>query len=178
MCEQDGVDYLLRAIKYYSKNFPQDTQFVLIGGGPDQNRMKILADEMDLNGLVKFTGRIPDEELWDYLSNADICLDPDPWTEWSDKSTMNKIIEYMAFGCPIVAFDLKEHRHSALDAASYIQDNDEEAFAKEIRALLEDPTKRKEMSNFGKNRFKNELAWENSEQHLLAAYHHLLSDSK
>ena len=85
---------------------PDDTLFAFVGGGPDQPRMKAMAEEMDLGPVVHFTGRIPDEQLWAYLSTADVCVDPDPFTEWSNMSTMNKIIEYMAFGRPIVAFDL------------------------------------------------------------------------
>jgi glycosyltransferase involved in cell wall biosynthesis len=174
MCEQDGVDHLLRAIEGYRTMAPDDTLFAFVGGGPDQPRMKAKAEEMGLGPMVHFAGRIPDEDLWAYLSTADLCVDPDPFTEWSNMSTMNKIIEYMAFGRPIVAFDLVENRRSAESAAVYVEGNDDAALGRVIRELLLDVERRRNMSQFGRTRFREELAWENSEQRLIATYRQLL----
>jgi glycosyltransferase involved in cell wall biosynthesis len=173
MCEQDGVDHLLHAIQHYRATAPDDTLFAFVGGGPDQPRMKAMAEQMGLGPVVHFTGRIPDEHLWAYLSTAELCVDPDPFSEWSNLSTMNKIIEYMAFGRPIVAFDLIEHRHSAESAAVYVEGNDDAALARAIRELLLDVERRHTMSQFGRARFREVLAWENSEKRLIATYHRL-----
>jgi glycosyltransferase involved in cell wall biosynthesis len=174
MCEQDGLIHLLHAIEAYRKIAPDDTLFAFVGGGPDQPRMKATAEQMGLGPVVHFTGRISDEQLWAYLSTADVCADPDPFTEWSNMSTMNKIIEYMAFGRPIVAFDLMEHRRSAESAAVYVKGNDDAAMGHAIRELLLDTEKRRAMSQFGRTRFREELAWENSEKRLIATYQQLL----
>ncbi len=174
MCEQDGVDHLLRAIQHYRATNAADTLFAFVGGGPDQPRMKRMAEEMDLGAAVHFTGRISDEELWAYLSTADVCADPDPLTEWSNLSTMNKIIEYMAFGRPIVAFDLVEHRRSAESAAVYVKGNNDAALGDAIRELLLDEDRRVSMSQFARARFRKVLAWENSERQLISVYQRLL----
>ena len=174
MCEQDGVDHLLRAIGHYRTADSDDTLFAFVGGGPDQPRMKRMAEEMGLGAITHFTGRISDEQLWAYLSTADVCVDPDPLTEWSNLSTMNKIIEYMAFGRPIVAFDLAEHRRSAGSAAVYVHPNDDAAMGRTIRELLLDVARRNIMSEFGRTRFREVLAWENSERNLISTYRHLL----
>jgi glycosyltransferase involved in cell wall biosynthesis len=174
MCEQDGVTHLLHAIQTYRTLGPDDTLFAFVGGGPDQPRMKAMAEEMGLGPSVHFSGRIPDEQLWAYLSTADVCVDPDPYTEWSNMSTMNKIIEYMAFGRPIVAFDLVEHRRSAESAAIYVEGNDDAVLGRAIRELLGDVERRQIMSQFARTRFREELAWENSEQRLIGTYRQLL----
>lgn len=174
MCEQDGVDHLLRAVQSYRTIAPDDTLFAFAGGGPDQPRMKALAEQMGLGPVTHFTGRIPDAELWTYLSTADVCVDPDPLTEWSNMSTMNKIIEYMAFGRPIVAFDLLENRRSAESAAVYVKGNDDAALAQTVRELLLDSERRRAMSQFARTRFREKLAWENSERNLVALYRELL----
>jgi glycosyltransferase involved in cell wall biosynthesis len=175
MCQQDGVDYLLRAIAHYKKLYgADDTLFALIGAGPDQERMRNLARQVGVADLTHFTGRIPDEQLWEYLSTADICVDPDPLSDWSDLSTMNKMIEYLAFGRPVVAFDLREHRNTAADAAVYIKDNNEEQMAIEIRNLLTDQDRRHRMGATARERFREMLAWENSEKVLIASYRLLL----
>jgi len=92
MCVQDGVDHLLRSIKHFQGTYENDSHFVLIGGGPDQRRMREMAEDLELNNGITFTGRIPDEELWTYLSTADVCVDPDPWPPWTNMATMNKQI--------------------------------------------------------------------------------------
>ncbi len=178
MCEQDGVTHMLNAIQTYRTIAPDDTLFAFCGGGPDQPRIKALAEEMGLGPVSHFTGRIPDETLWEYLSTADVCIDPDPFTAWSDMSTMNKIMEYMAFGQPIVAFDLSENRRSAESAAVYIPGNDDAAMGLAIRELLLDPERRQAMSQFGRQRFREELAWENSEKRLVETYRELLPGQK
>ena len=174
MGEQDGVDHLLRAIQNYRTIAPDDTLFAFVGGGTDQPRMKAMAEQMGLGPVVHFTGRIPDEELWDYLSTADLCVDPDPCTEFNNLCTMNKIIEYMSFGRPVVAFDLTEHRRSAEDAAVYVSGNDDAAMGRAIRELITDPERRRVMSEYARHRFRETLAWENSEPKLIAAYRQLL----
>jgi glycosyltransferase involved in cell wall biosynthesis len=174
MCEQDGVVHLLHAIQTYLKTAPDDTLFAFVGGGPDQPRLKAMAEEMGLGTAVHFAGQIPDEQLWAYLSTADVGVDPDPFTEWSNMSTMNKIVEYMSFGRPIVAFDLLENRRSAEAAAVYVKGNDDAALGRAIRELVLDPERRQIMSKFARTRFREVLAWENQEKPLIAAYRHLL----
>lgn len=174
MCEQDGVAHMLHAVQTYRTIAPDDTLFAFCGGGPDQPRMKAMAEAMGLGPVSHFTGRISDETLWEYLSTADVCIDPDPLTEWSNMSTMNKMIEYMAFGRPIVAFDLLENRRTAESASVYIGGNDDAAMGRAVRELLLDPERRQAMSEFGRTRFWEKLAWEHSEQRLVATYRELL----
>jgi len=171
MCPQDGVDYLLESINYLVMKLNyHDAFFTLVGGGPALPLLKKRAKELGISHFVQFTGRVSDELLCDYLSTADVCVDPDPWTEWSDKSTMNKIMEYMVFKKPIVAFDLKENRYSAQEAALYTVPNDTKEFAKDILNLLKDENRRKEMGEFGIQRVQSTLLWEYSKSNLVKAY--------
>lgn len=171
MCAQDGVDLLLQAINILIRDYQRrDIRFILIGGGPEVSTLNKLKSTLGLDEFVEFAGRISDADLCRYLSTADICLDPDPYTEWADKSTMNKIMEYMAFGKPIVAFDLKENRFSAQDAAIYATPNDVGKFAELMIKLLDNPELCKAMGEAGRTRVINELAWEFSTPKLIKAY--------
>jgi glycosyltransferase involved in cell wall biosynthesis len=125
---------------------------------------------MGLESFVEFMGRVSDRDLCRYLSTADVCLDPDPYTEWSNQSTMNKIMEYMAFGKPTVAFDLKENHYSAGEAAVYARPNRVEEFAKLIIELLNDQPRRQKMGELGLKRVQTRLAWDYSKPYLWAAY--------
>jgi glycosyltransferase involved in cell wall biosynthesis len=125
---------------------------------------------------VNFTGRIPDQQLLDILSTADVCVNPDKPCQMNDISTMIKIMEYMALAKPIVQFDLKEGRVSAGEASLYSDNHDlVPDFANKILWLLEHPEERKKMGEFGKRRVETELAWEFSKKNLLAAYQRVFS---
>jgi glycosyltransferase involved in cell wall biosynthesis len=95
----------------------------------------------------------------------------------NDKSTMNKIMEYMALGKPIVQFDLTEGRRSALDASVYAKKNDETDFANKIIALIDDEARRKNMGEYGRRRVEEELQWSFEVPKLLEAYEALRSKS-
>jgi glycosyltransferase involved in cell wall biosynthesis len=118
-----------------------------------------LRDELGLAGHVEFTGRAPDELVGQIMSSADAGLSPDPKNPLNDVSTMNKTMEYMAFELPVVAFDLRETRVSAADAAVYVTPNDVREYAKAIVALMDDETKRTQMGKRGRARVEQELAW-------------------
>src|SRR2546427_585764 len=138
MGPQDGVDILLEAIEYLLKTKGRtDNQLVLIGGGTEQPRLKRMAHEKGLDGGVKFTGRLPFEDVARYLSTADVGVAPDPLNDMNDRSTMGKILEYMCYEIPVVLFDLTEGRRSAEDAALYAKPNDPVDFAEEINRLLD-----------------------------------------
>ncbi len=174
MCPQDGVDVLLESIDYFINDLGRtDTHFMLVGGGPAMPEMKKLSEEMGLSGHVEFTGRVSDEDLCRTLSSADVCVDPDPWSEWSNHSTMNKILEYMTFGKPIVAFELEENKNSAREAALYVKPNDTKLFARAIDELLNDPERRHRMGEYGAARIRGQLSWAHTHKALIAAYHRL-----
>jgi glycosyltransferase involved in cell wall biosynthesis len=171
ICPQDGVDHLVRALKIMRDDVGRnDVHCVFIGGGPHQPSIVALAEALRVADIATFTGRVSDETLCRILSSADVAIDPDPKTPWSDQSTMNKIMEYMYFGLPIVAYDLHESRVSAQEAAFYAKPNDPAALASGIDALLADEGRRERMSAYGACRIRTELAWEHSVPHLLAAY--------
>lgn len=172
---QDGVDYLLRALRHLAYDIGRtDFLCVLIGKGDAWAQLKALASELRLDGNVWFTGRIPDADLLRYLCAADICVDPDPSNPFNDRSTMIKMTEYMALAKPIVAFDLPEHRITAGDAALYARPNDERELARALAALMDDPARRIAMGASGRHRVETALAWQYSAQNLLAAYRTLL----
>jgi glycosyltransferase involved in cell wall biosynthesis len=178
MGPQDGVDYALRALaKLRDECGRTDWHAVFVGSGDAFEAMVELSGRLGLSEQVQFTGRVPDADLVRYLSTADVCLSPDPRNPLNDVSTMNKVLEYMAMGRPIVSFDLKEARVSAGDAAVYAPANDEAAFAELIAELLDDPERRAGMGKIGQDRISGPLSWRNSQASLLAAYAAACRDS-
>lgn len=169
--QQEGIEYLLEAARYVRDELHRDDIFWgIVGGGPHLEALRRMSSEMGLDDIVEFTGRVPDRKLLEYLNTADLCVNSDEYNEMNDKSTMNKILEYMALGKPIVQFDLTEGRYSAQDASLYARPNDHRDLAAKIVELLDDEPRRKAMGEFGRRRVIEELSWEHTSKALLEAY--------
>lgn len=168
---QEGIQYLIEAAHHIVHvSGRDDVQFILAGGGPALEDMKRLAAERNVLSHMEFLGRVPDVELLEMLNTADICVNPDEANPMNDQSTMNKVMEYMALGRPIVQFDLTEGRFSAGDASLYARPNDPIDFAQKMLELLDDPQRRAAMGEFGRRRIETQLAWVYEAPKLLAAY--------
>ncbi|MDO1582791.1 glycosyltransferase family 4 protein [Rhizobium oryzicola] len=171
MGDQEGIDLLLEAVAHLVHvKGRQDIHFALVGGGPALENLKHLAEGLRVANYVTFTGRAPDSLLFEVLSTSDVCVNPDRVNPMNDKSTMNKILEYMAIGKPIVQFEVTEGRYSAQAASLYAKANDPIDFATKIEELLSDPAKRAYMGDFGKRRVESEMAWSYEIPKLLNAY--------
>jgi glycosyltransferase involved in cell wall biosynthesis len=175
MGAQDGVDYALRAVALLRDELGQDDfHCVFMGAGDALEELKALSEQLGVSDIVEFSGWAGDDLIQRCLSTADVCLSPDPLTPFNDASTMNKIVEYMAMGRPIVSFDLVESRFSAGEAAIYVRHNDELAFAQAVDSLLRDPQRRQRMGELGRQRVEQKLSWAISRDALVQFYERLL----
>ena len=147
-----------------------DMHFGLVGGGTSLEEMRALAIALGVDDYVTFTGRVPDAELLAMLNTADVCVNPDVANEMNDISTMNKIMEYMALGKPIVQFDLTEGRFSAQEASLYARKNDPVDFAAKIVELVDDPAGARRWARSAAGACEDELEWRYEAPKLLAAY--------
>lgn len=171
MGKQEGIDLLLRAAHcIIHEKQRKDIHFGLVGGGTELEEMRAYARQLKIDDFITFTGRVSDEDMLAMLNTADVCVNPDVANEMNDKSTMNKIMEYMALGKPIVQFDLAEGRFSAQEASLYAKQNDPIDLAAKILELADDESKRRRMGELGRRRVETELEWKYEIPKLLAAY--------
>jgi len=174
MGSQDGVDDLLRIIAHTVHDLgATDTHFLLIGDGPERPGLEAMARDLGIADHVTFTGYLRGDDLNRALSSIDLGVCPDPCNAYTTRCTMNKVMEYMAMKTPLVQFDLIDGRRSAEDAAAYAADGDLMDFARQIRALLDDPERRRAMAERGYHRITTRLQWRNEVPSLLAAYRHI-----
>ena len=174
--QQEGIEFILEAAKYCKETLNRNDIFWgIVGGGPHVAALREMCSKMGLDDCVEFTGRVPDQQLLDYLNTADVCVNSDTYNSMNDKSTMNKILEYMALAKPIVQFELTEGHYSAQEASLYAEQNNAKDMADKIIYLLENPETRKKMGEFGRNRVINELSWEHTSKALLEGYEKLFT---
>ena len=118
---------------------------------------------------VSFTGHVPHERVAALIAAADIGIDPAPGTELNHGSTMIKVAEYMGAGRPVVAYDLRETRRTAGEAALYAPCGELQAFVDLIADLARDGERRLRLGRVARERAL-ELTWERSEEALRAVY--------
>jgi len=176
MESQDGVRLLIESIDHLVKQrHREDTQFVLVGAGSELPRLKTLAVQLGLSSFVEFTGLLPHDQVRPYLSTADVCVAPDPLNPLNDKSTMIKILEYMAFGRPVVLYDLTEGRLTVGEGGLYARPDDPIDFADQIEKLLDSELLRNRLGAYSQRRTVEELNWSNQSRRLVTAFSALLN---
>jgi len=168
---QEGLDLLVGAASHLVGHIGRtDAHFAIIGDGPELPAIKKLAADKGVADYFTFYGRVSDELFLSALNTADVCVNSDRCCAMNDKSTMNKILEYMALGKPIVQFDLTEGRRSAGGASFYARPDNVADFAMKIDTLLGDPELRRDMGAIGRERVVRQFSWNYSAPVLLRAY--------
>lgn len=176
MGPQDGVDIVLQAASILVQDRGRtDITFSVLGGGDEWERLSALVREQDLTDYIYMPGRVSDEELFAHLRTADLGLSADPPSPLNDVSTMNKTMEYMAFGLPVIAFDLKETRVSAQSGARYVVPATPSAYADAIEELLADSRTRSAMGRAGRARAVEFLDWRHQSEAFISVYTRLLA---
>lgn len=171
MGSADGVDCLIDAADHIvNHKGREDIQFLLMGAGPEYEALIRQRERLGLTDFVDLPGWADSDFLFTALRTMDLGVSCDPINSYSNGCTMNKVLEYMAFGKAQVMFDLKEGRASAEDAALYVPDCSPAKFADAVMALLDDPNARERMGRRGEERMRTQLNWERSVVQLLKAY--------
>lgn len=175
---QEGLENLLEAASHivHTKRRP-DVKFAVVGTGPRLEGLIREARALGLERHVQFYGYVPDRKLYEILATADVCVNPEFRNEFTDKSTMIKIMEYMAFGKPVVQFRTTESEFTAGEAAVHVPENDVVAFAEAILALLDDPARQERMGRAGRRRVEDALSWDIQKRNLKIAYERALRPS-
>ena len=171
MGNADGVHLIIEAAAHLVHDLGrQDIQFLLMGAGPEYDRLLEQRRARRLEQHVDMPGRVSNEFLFTALQTMDVGVSGDPINPYNHHCTMNKVLEYMAFGKPQVLFDLKEGRASAGEAAIYVPENSPALLARAIAGLLDDPAARQRMGRIGRERLRQSLNWDISVAQLQAAY--------
>jgi PEP-CTERM/exosortase A-associated glycosyltransferase len=110
----EGLDLLLEAMSRLLKRRP-DVKLLLVGGGPEKDRLAAKAVAMGLAGRVVFTGRVPHEDVQRYYSLVTLFVYPRHRMRLTDLVTPLKPLEAMAQGSIVVASDVGGHRELLVD---------------------------------------------------------------
>jgi len=173
--DQDGTDLLVAAIDDFVHRLGRtDCQFAVVGDGDALPALRAEISRRGLDALVTTPGWVDDEALRTWLSTATVGLSPEPPTPLNSVSALTKVGEYLAFGLPVLAFDLPETRVTAGPAARYVGEFSPAAYADALADLLDDEAARHAAAQAGLTAIHETLAWSLHRNHYLSVIDQLV----
>src|SRR5215218_3486110 len=164
MGRQDRLDLLLEALDVLVHDLGRtDCHVAILGDGECLEETRSLCANLGLQRHVSLPGWLPERQVFAYLATADVGLDTSLQAEVSPV----KVLEYMAFGLPVVAFDLQETRAIATGAGRLVSRGDVRQLAAEISRLLDCELDRRALGAVGRARVADDLCWERQRVHYL-----------
>ncbi|MBK8985212.1 MAG: glycosyltransferase family 4 protein [Chloroflexi bacterium] len=138
----------------------------LVMGYPDATRYQSMADAAGVADTMTFTGKVEYRDAPYYLSLGDIAVAP----KMSSTEGSGKVLNYMALGQPIVAYDSAVHREYLADLGVYVPLGDVAGFATAVRQLAHQPERRQELGQQLRQRALQEYSWQRAGRHIIAIY--------
>ncbi len=168
MYHHRGLDVLLEAAPEIIKKIP-DVKFILLGDGPEMQKLQSIVQKKNLEKHVKFEGWIDRKILPSKIADASIAIGPLKKTTVTENALPIKVLEYMASSLPIIAKigtlpnDVLENEHNGLFVC------DANDLADKIIELLENPDK---INAMGKNSLNmvQKFSWEKVVNSIISIY--------
>ncbi len=166
-----GIEAVVRAIPKIKTKIPE-FKLVLVGTGSNENDLKQLAKELDVESSVSFEGWQNPDQLPSYLDASDICLIPHLKTEHTDNTIPHKLFQYMLLKKPVVATNCNPIERIVNETKSGLiyTSNSSEEFADKIIELYTDKTLGTEMGENGFKAVKEKYNWEETAKTLVQLY--------
>lgn len=179
--ERKGIETLVRAIG--RSQFRNDERLCLIiGGGSrpghsdgiERERIEGIVEELGLEGITSFPGRISDEDLPFYYAAADVCVVPSHYEPFGLVA-----IEAMASGTPVVASDVGGLQFTVASEHTGIlaPPKDVAAFSVAIDRILSDPQWRNQLGSQARKRVEEKFSWDGVAAQLSDLYLKVLEET-
>jgi PEP-CTERM/exosortase A-associated glycosyltransferase len=156
----EGLDLLLRAAAKLRTR--ADFSILLVGGGPEEARLKQLAEQLSVGDLVRFAGRVHHTEVGRYYRLIDILVFPRKRIRLTELVTPLKPLEAMAQSKPVLASDVGGHLELIRnEETGYLfPAGDEAALAARLEQLIADPNGMSRVAAHGRRFVETERTWD------------------
>ena len=154
IAQEKSIDRLIKNHKELLKKYP-NIKFVIVGDGPDFDKLKDLAKELKVDDSVIFTGKIAFSNVPLYYTLGDVFV-----TASTTETQGLTVIEAMCASVPVVAVNDESFRNSVInDLNGYLFNTDEE-YMKYIGKLHDDKelkTKLSKQARISSNDFSSDI---------------------
>jgi PEP-CTERM/exosortase A-associated glycosyltransferase len=156
----EGLSLLLRSLPGILANKP-DVGLLLVGGGPQEKRLKELALQVGVKEAAVFVGRVPHDEVGRYYDLVDIFVYPREKMRLTDLVTPLKPLEAMAKGSLVLASDVGGHKELIRDRDNgrLFTAGSSDALTETVVEMLENTNDWDRMRQHGRKFVEQERNW-------------------
>lgn len=167
----EGLEFAVKAMPKILKSIP-NAHLLLVGGGNQDEALRKLVNEMNLNANVTFTGRVPYQDISNYYSLVDVLLFPRENIRLTQLVTPLKPLESMALGKPVIASDVGGHKEMVehLKTGMLFKAEDIDSLAESVITLISDEALISKCVANGHEYVQNVRNWENTARCYLPVY--------
>ncbi len=175
----EGLDLLLNAVPVLSQRIPE-LAIILVGGGPEEERLRKIVQDSGIEQFVRFTGRVHHDEVARYYDAVDVMVFPRRRNRLTELVTPLKPLEAMAQVKPVVASDVGGHRELIRDSETgyLFAADDVTAFATKLEAVVADACDRRRVAANGRRFVEKERTWDAVVERYGAVYEQLLRNNR
>ena len=172
-----GVDIAIQAFQHVRTALP-NAEFHIYGDGIARPELQRQAEQLGLDGSVRFFEPRPLHEIAKVMAEADLGVVPKRADSFGNEAYSTKIMEFMAAGVPVVISKTKVDRYYFDDSVvRFFDSGDHEALAEQMLALLTDETARREQTTRAL-RYVEEHCWQRRRDDYLRLVDSLLEEEK
>lgn len=170
--EWHGLDRVLAVI---AQNPQEPWHLLLVGDGPDRERLEAIAADLGVADRLSITGVVDREAMPEYVQRFDIALQPDV----VEYASPLKMFEYLAMGRPIIAPDTANIREILEDGENAVLfDVADDSFAVKLLQLCTDEGLRQRLGEAAAQTIEDrQLLWDANAGRIVATFEELLEES-
>ena len=141
-----GLDIALRAFQKVKDQTPQ-AEFHIYGDGNMKQSLIDLAQELGLNGRVRFFDPLSVRQIAEVMANADLGVVPKRADSFGDKAYSTKIMEFMALGVPVIVSSTTIDRYYFNDSVvRFFPSGNSDALAAAMLEMISNQDLRQQMA--------------------------------
>jgi len=172
--QHQGVDVAIRALALLRSRSP-NVKFLIIGDGPDREKLKAIAKQERLDDSVTFQGFVPMETVAETMATVDLGVVPKRKDSFGNEAFSTKIMEFMAMGVPVVASDTRiDKYYFNEDLVQFSESDNAEDLAAKILDLMRNSTKR-DVLRTNARRFIEQNNWDVKKSEYLDLVDHVVA---
>lgn len=169
------IETLISSIPMVLKEIPE-AKFLIVGGGSQEAKLKEQGESLGISQSVKFTGRISNDELPEYLNSVDIYVS----TSLSDAGLASSTAEAMACGLPVIITDFGDNKKWVEDGTNgfLIPLKNSQVLASKIIQLIRNKEVRDKFGQINRQIIEERNDWQKEMRKIEELYESLMIRSK
>lgn len=174
LVETKGIDLNIYALNKLKKKYP-DLEYLVVGSGPEEKKLRALVESLDMSDWVTFLGRKTHDDVFKYMSMCTLFCLP----SWNEGFGV-VYIEAMAMGKPVIGCrgegieDFVDHGRNGF----LVEPRDVNSLVQALDYLLSHPEEARDMGERGRQVVQKNYTWDKNVEKTIEVYQDALNTNR